>query len=107
MSAFASMLKCRLKPTTAADVFGLHGEHGEQITVRMIARGRAPAAIAGCAVIGAVCNAPVGSAPPALPWLQAGDIGRRGYIDLHVLRSQAIQWLRRDAISFKGKTKPR
>jgi hypothetical protein len=40
-------------------------------------------------------------------WLQAGDIGRRGYIDLHVLRSQATQWLRRDAVSFKGKTKTR
>jgi hypothetical protein len=35
------------------------------------------------------------------------DFGRRGYIDLHVDRSQAITWLLRDASSFRGATKPR
>jgi hypothetical protein len=40
-------------------------------------------------------------------WLQTGDIGRRGYIDLHVLRSQAARWLSRDALFFKGKTTAR
>jgi hypothetical protein len=33
--------------------------------------------------------------------------GRRGYVDLHVDRHQAIAWLRRDAAPFRGKTKPR
>jgi hypothetical protein len=35
------------------------------------------------------------------------DFGRRGYVDLHVDRSQASSWLHRDASSFKGKTKSR
>jgi hypothetical protein len=35
------------------------------------------------------------------------DFGRRGYVDLHVGRSQAMSWLRQDASSFKGKTKSR
>jgi hypothetical protein len=35
------------------------------------------------------------------------DFGRRGYVDLHVDRSQAISWLRRDASSFRGRAKPR
>jgi hypothetical protein len=34
------------------------------------------------------------------------DFGRRGYVDLHVDRSQAMSWLSRDASSFKGRTKP-
>jgi hypothetical protein len=33
------------------------------------------------------------------------DFGRRGYVDLHVSRSQGVSWLRRDASSFKGQTK--
>jgi hypothetical protein len=28
-----------------------------------------------------------------------------GYVDLHVDRNQALSWLKRDAASFKGKTK--
>jgi hypothetical protein len=40
-------------------------------------------------------------------WPGKTDFGRRGYIDLHVERTQVISWLRRDAASFKGKTKPR
>jgi hypothetical protein len=34
------------------------------------------------------------------------DFGRRGYVDIHVDRSQAVSWLRRDASSFRGMTKP-
>ena len=34
------------------------------------------------------------------------DFGRRGYVDLYVDRSQVISWLGRDALSFKGRTKP-
>jgi hypothetical protein len=33
------------------------------------------------------------------------DFGRRGYVDLHVDRSQAASWLDRTASSFKGRTK--
>jgi hypothetical protein len=35
------------------------------------------------------------------------DFGRRGYVDLHVDRSQAMSWVREDASSFRGRTKPR
>jgi len=35
------------------ELVGLHGEHGEEVTVRMVARGRARATIAGSAEIGA------------------------------------------------------
>lgn len=32
--------------------------------------------------------------------------GKRAYVDLYVERPQAMAWLRRDAASFKGRTKP-
>jgi hypothetical protein len=32
------------------------------------------------------------------------DFGRRGYVDLHIDRSQATSWLNRDASFFRGKT---
>jgi hypothetical protein len=37
----------------------------------------------------------------------AKSFGKRIYIDLHVERPQALSWLRRDASSFRGRTKPR
>jgi hypothetical protein len=40
-------------------------------------------------------------------WLPKGQQSSKGYLDLHVERSQAAEWLRRDAVSFKGKTRPR
>ena len=37
----------------------------------------------------------------------AKNFGRRGYVDLHVGRSQAASWLRGDALPFKGRNQPR
>lgn len=38
-------------------------------------------------------------------WKSTGSGTGRGYVDLHVERSQAAPWVNRDAVGFKGKTK--
>jgi len=67
ISALASVLKCKLKPTTAADGFGghvelvgLHREHSEQLPVRMVALGWTRAAIARLAEISTCLQSALG-----------------------------------------------
>ena len=38
--------------------------------------------------------------------VQPSASAEKGYLDLHVERSQAIEWLRREAFKFKGRTTP-
>ena len=81
-SALASVLKemqieaddGRRRVGFDVELVGLHGKHGEQVAVRMIALGRARAAMAGPPKSVRVCKAPADSLPLALPAPSASSL---------------------------------